>query len=287
MLDRRKFLKTTAAVAAGSFFTPTVFSCGKSAKVIGIQLYTVREKLNADLTGTLQALADIGYNSFEAAGYNASDRTFYGMAPEAFAKLVKDMGAPLNSSHTTFEPDSAQTVCEDAAKAGIKYIIYPYLPDTLRTNLDDYKKTADKFNKMGEVAKSFGLKFGYHNHNFEFDKMDGQIPFDLLLAETDPALVTYELDLYWIIRAGYQPTDYFKKYPGRFELWHVKDMVKEDDQFFAPVGTGRIDFASIFAEQKTSGLKMIFVEQDNFRNLDSLESAEISFDYLSKAPFWK
>lgn len=284
MTSRRDFLGATVAFAVGAMVLPMV-ACAESKKVIGLQLYTVRDKINADMEGTLDKLAQIGYNSLEAAGYNMSDRTFYGMKPKAFADHVKALGMPLNSSHTVFELDSAEKVCEDAAKTGVKYIIYPYLPDQFRQDLDGYKATAEKFNKMGEIAKKHGLQFGYHNHAFEFDKMDGQIPYDVLLAETDPSLVIFELDLYWVVRGGYDPVEYFKKFPGRFELWHVKDMVKSEDQFFSPVGLGRIDFEPIFAAKETAGMKYLFVEQDRFKELDPFESVEISYNYLNTAKF--
>jgi sugar phosphate isomerase/epimerase len=284
MTNRRDFIKATAAFAAGAMVLPMA-ACGEPEKTIGLQLYTVRDKISANQQETLEKLAQIGYNSLEAAGYNMNDRTFYGMGPKAFADHVKALGMPLHSSHTVYELDSADTVCEDAAQAGTKYIIYPYLPDQLRENLDGYKATAERFNKMGEIAKKHGLKFGYHNHAFEFDQMEGQIPFDLLLAETDPALVTFELDLYWITKGGYDAVEYFRKYPGRFELWHVKDMVESEDEFFAPVGQGKIDFERIFAEKSTAGMKYFFVEQDRFRDLDPFESVEISYNYLKTAEF--
>ncbi len=286
MTNRRNFLRTTAAFAAGAMAFPMA-ACGesKSKKVIGLQLYTVRDKISADQEATLEKLSRIGYNSLEAAGYNMNDRTFYGMEPKAFANHVRGLGMPLHSSHTVYELDNADVVCEDAAKAGVEYIIYPYLPDNLRTNLDDYRATAEKFNRMGEIAQKHGLKFGYHNHAFEFEEMDGEIPMDLLIGQTDPKLVTFELDLYWISRGGCDAVDYFKKYPGRFELWHVKDMVTSDDQFFAPVGRGRIDFERIFAEKETAGMKYFFVEQDSFRELDPFESVEISLNYLKEAKF--
>ncbi len=284
MTDRRKFLKTTTAVAAGSMVLPMV-SCSKQGTVIGIQLYTVRDKINQDLDGTLQRLADIGYNSAEAAGYNLSDGTFYGMAPKAFGDKLKELGMPLNSSHSATEPDTADKVFTDAKAAGCKYVIYPYLPEPNRQNIDGYKTTAEKFNQVGEIAKKYNIQFGYHNHAFEFDPMDGQMGMDVLLNETDPNLVTFEMDLYWVTNAGHDPVELMEKYPGRFQLWHVKDMVKTDDKFFAPVGSGRIDFKRIFAEKDTAGMKMFFVEQDSFRDLDPFESVEASYNYLANADF--
>lgn len=284
MTKRRDFLRTSVAFAAATMVFPmTAFAPGK--KVIGLQLYTVRDKIKADLKGTLERLAKIGYNSVEAAGYNVADSTFYGMGIKPFTALLNDLGMPLNSSHTTFELDVAEKVIGDAATAGLKYIIYPFLNENFRKNLDGWKATAEKFNKMGEIAKKNGIRFGYHNHAFEFDVMENQVPYDLLLTQTDPSLVTFEMDLYWVTRGGHNPVDYFKKYPGRFELWHVKDMVKTDDMFFAPVGTGRMDFTAIFAEKETSGMKYFFVEQDAFKGMDAFDSVETSYKYLSQAKF--
>ncbi|MBT3385438.1 MAG: sugar phosphate isomerase/epimerase [Prolixibacteraceae bacterium] len=283
MTNRRKFLKTTAAFAAGSMVLPMV-SCTKE-KVIGLQLYTVRDKITQDLDGTLNRLAEIGYNSMEAAGYNVVDGTFYGMKPKAFADKLKGLGMPLHSSHTVAELDTAEKVFADAAEAGCRYVIYPYLPEEFRQNIDGYKATAEKFNKIGEVANKHGVRFGYHNHAFEFDKMDGQIGMDVLISETDPELVTFEVDLYWVTKGGHNPVDYIKTHPGRFEIYHVKDMVKTDDMFFSPVGVGRIDFESIFAIKETAGMEMIFVEQDRFRDYDAFESVEMSFNYLNNADF--
>ena len=284
MTNRRDFLKTTAVLATATMVYPMgAYSTVK--KTIGLQLYTVRDKIKQDLKTTLEKVAKIGYNSCEAAGYNASDGTFYGMAAKEFVSLLNGLGMPLNSSHTVFELDSADKVIGDAAATGAKYIVYPYLADQFRTNLDGWKATAEKFNKMGEIAKKNGIKFGYHNHAFEFDKMEDHIPYDLLLTQTDPSLVTFEMDTYWVTRGGQKPVEYFKKYPGRFGLWHIKDMVKTEDMFFAPVGTGRMDFASIFAEKETAGMKYFFVEQDSFKDLDPLESIEMSYKYLSESKF--
>lgn len=283
MTNRRNFLKTTAAFAAGSMVLPMV-SCTKE-KVIGLQLYTVRDKITQDLDGTLNRLAEIGYNSIEAAGYSAADGTFYGMKPKAFAEKLKGLGMPLHSSHTVAEPDTAEKVFADAAEAGCQYVIYPYLPEEFRQNIDGYKATAEKFNKIGEIGNKYGVRFGYHNHAFEFDKMDGQIGMDVLIGETDPDLVTFEVDLYWVTKGGHDPVDYIKKHPGRFEIYHVKDMVKTEDMFFSPVGVGRIDFESIFAVKDIAGMKMIFVEQDRFRDFDPFESVEMSFNYLNNADF--
>ncbi len=285
MLHRRNFLKTSAVFAAGSMILPVSSCSGMKEKKIGLQLYTVRDKINQDLSGTLERLAEIGYNSLEAAGYSISDGTFYGMAPKMFSEKVNGLGMPLDGSHTVFEPNDAEKVFSDAAAAGCRYVIYPYLPEEFRENLDGYKGTAEKFNRMGEMANRFGIRFGYHNHAFEFEPMEGKTGMDVLIEETDPGLVTFELDLYWVTSAGYDPVEYIKRYPGRFEIYHVKDMVKTDDKFFAPVGSGRIDFERIFAVKDIAGMKLFFVEQDSFRTYDSMESVEMSYNYLVNSSF--
>jgi len=285
MTNRRDFLKTTAVLAAATMVYPTIGSGSLEKKAIGLQLYTVRDKIKQDLKTTLEKVAKIGYNSCEAAGYNITDGTFYGMNAKEFVKFLNGLGMPLNSSHTVFELDSADKVIGDAAASGVKYIVYPFLSEQFRTNLDGWKATAEKFNKMGQIAKKNGIKFGYHNHAFEFEKMDDQVPYDLLLTQTDPSLVTFEMDTYWVTRGGHNPVDYFKKYPGRFGLWHIKDMVKTEDMFFAPVGSGRMDFASIFAEKEIAGMKYFFVEQDSFKDMDPFESIEMSYKYLSQSKF--
>jgi sugar phosphate isomerase/epimerase len=285
MTNRRNFIKTGAAFAAVSIINP-LFSCSSSKeKIIGLQLYTVRDKIKNDLDGTLNRLAEIGYNSMEAANYVMADSTFYGMKPKDFAAKLKGLGMPLHSSHSVVEPADAEKVFTDAAEAECKYVIYPYLAEEYRQNIDGYKATAEKFNRIGEVAKKFGIKFGYHNHAFEFENMNGQKGMDVLISETDPDLVTFEVDVYWVTRGGYDPVEYIKQFPGRFEIYHLKDMVKTDDMFFAPVGYGRIDFEGIFKVKDIAGMKMHFVEQDRFRDLDAFESVEMSYNYLKNAPF--
>jgi sugar phosphate isomerase/epimerase len=207
------------------------------------------------------------------------------MSPTAFSNKVKGLGMQLDSSHSVVEPEDAQKVFNDSAEAWCKYVIYPYLAENFRKDIDGYKATAEKFNKIGEIANKMGITFGYHNHAFEFEKMNGQIGMDVIISETDPSLVIFEIDVYWVKRGGYDPVEYIKKHPGRFEIYHLKDMVKTEDMFFAPVGSGRIDFEGIFGVKDTAGMKLFFVEQDRFRDLDALESVEMSYNYLNNAPF--
>ena len=290
MTNRRNFIKKASLFSAGLIVLPEISYRAVPAKEIGLQLYTVRDQITQDLKGTLEKVAEIGYSTIEAAGYD--NGKFYGLEPAAFRSMVSSTGMKVLSSHTTAQLpslDSAESdiwkkVTEDTAATGAKYLIYAYLSEDKRKSPDDYKRLAEKFNKAAEICKKNGLIFGYHNHDFEFKEMDGLIPYDILLNNTDPQLVKMELDLYWIIKAGKDPLEYFKKYPGRFELWHVKDMEPGKEKFFAEVGQGTINFERIFAKADEAGMKHIFVEQDRSRQ-DPFKSIRISYDYLNNASF--
>jgi sugar phosphate isomerase/epimerase len=292
MTNRRTFIKQASLFSAGLFALPGIPFRSIPAKEIGLQLYTVRDQMKQDLTGTLNAIAEIGYRTIEAAGYD--NGKFYNLDPVSFSSLVSSTGMKMLSSHTTAElpsPDSSdfdswQQVTEDTAATGARYLVYAYLSEDKRKSMDYYKRLAEKFNMAGEICMKNGLVFCYHNHDFEFEMMDGKIPYDLLLSNTDPQLVKMELDLYWTIRAGKDPLEYFKNYPGRFELWHVKDMEPGKEQFFAEVGQGTINFGRIFAHAAEAGMRHFFVEQDRSRQ-DPLKSIKTSFEYLNNASFVK
>ncbi|KAA6441086.1 sugar phosphate isomerase/epimerase [Dyadobacter flavalbus] len=283
-ISRRSFVKAGALLMA----TPMLSNWEmKASSKVGLQLYTLRNELSKDLEGTLKKVAAIGYKEVELFGY--TDGKFFGKTTKEFKAMLKNLGLDPVSGHYgagverkdvkgTLSNDWQRAV-DDAAELGQKYVNCAYLTDAERKSIDDYKKYVDLFNKSGEVAKKAGLQFGYHNHDFEFKKMDGQLPYDLI-ASTDPELVKLELDLYWIVKAGLDPVDLFKKYPGRFPLWHVKDMDK-GDQSFAEVGTGSIDFKKIFDARKIAGMTHFFVEQDMAKR-PPVEAIEISFKNVAK-----
>jgi sugar phosphate isomerase/epimerase len=279
-MKRRNFLKTSSAIAAASLL-PGKLLFAASQKSIGLQLYTIRKDIDQDLEGSLKSVAEIGYKTVELASYDKGK--FYGKTPAEFKSLLSDLGLQALSTHNGVSPENIQQIAEDAATLGVEYLTLPYLGNNQRKSLDDYKNLCDQFNQYGEVCQQAGLKFAYHNHAFEFETMDDQVPYDILVKNTDPGLVSFELDLYWIKKAGFEPVDYFKKYPGRFSMWHVKDMDPATGKF-TEVGSGNIDFRSIFENRKTSGLKHYFVELD-FTEGSALESIKISFDYLNKAEF--
>ena len=278
MITRRTFVKGISATVAASMVLPLRLSAFTPKKIIGIQLYTLRNQVKDDFTGTLQKIADIGYNAIEAAGY--ANGKFYGYPPKEYKKFIEDIGLIPQSSHTMVNIENIDKVIEDTLEAGMSYIVLPYLSEDKRKTIDEYKKTAEEFNKIGERCRSSGLQFAYHNHAFEFEKMDGIIPYDILLEQTDPEFVTMQLDLYWMVYGGYEPIDYFGKYPGRFGLWHVKDMDNTEKRESTEVGKGIIDFEKIFADKERAGMKYFYVEQESFK-IPPFESIAISYNYLN------
>jgi sugar phosphate isomerase/epimerase len=289
MESRRTFIKKSATFTLGSIMISSVMSCArKKTKDIGLQIYSVRNELKENLKGTLKQIAKIGYKWLELANYD--NGKFYDKSPAEFKKLIDDLGMEIISNHTGAEINgvdmsNVEKLADAHAELGLKYVIKPWLIEERRVSADSYKKVAEELNKIGEVMKSRGLKYGYHNHDFEFKNVEGHIPYDILLTETDKELVTFEIDLYWIKKAGKDAIEYFKEYPGRFELYHIKDMDNTEESYFTEIGTGIINFRELFANKNLAGMKYFFVEQDNYRNYSPLESIKISFDYLNSCDF--
>jgi sugar phosphate isomerase/epimerase len=279
MIDRRTFLQGLSATVAAGLILPGKLLASPIARTIGIQLYTIRDLVNSDFIGTLKALSKIGYSAIEAAGYQ--NRKFYGLNPGDYAIICKENGIQPLSTHSRVNLINADEVIADTAKAEMKYLVLPSVAKEKRQNADDYKKLADEFNIIGSKCKNAGIKFGYHNHAFEFEKIDNQIPFDILLERTDPELCFVQIDLYWMVYAGYDPFDYFEKYPGRFEVWHVKDMEAGEGRESTEIGTGKINFPELFRMKEKSGMKYFFVEQESFK-IAPVESITISYNYLFK-----
>lgn len=275
-------MKGMAAAGVVAAIHPHELFANPSRKQIGIQLYTIREQVNDDLQGSLRKLAQIGYSTIETAGYN--NRKFYNYSPTDFKGLVANFGLTAMSSHSSLSPDTIGQAVDDTREAGMRYLVQPSLPAEKRKTADDYHQVAEELNKMGEVCSKAGITLAYHNHAFEFEKIDGQLPYDILLEETEPGLVTMQLDTYWMVYGGYDPVEYFRNFPGRFKLWHVKDMAKSDKKESTEIGSGQLDFISIFKERETAGLEHVFVEQEHFQ-MDPWESLNISFRYLQRLNF--
>jgi sugar phosphate isomerase/epimerase len=278
-------------LSAGLLAAPHLFALDK--KYIGLQLYTVRDAMQADPVAALAKVAQIGYNSVEGATYTGTQK-FYGMDAATFAKQLKQNGLIMPSGHyrlgeeKTNGADTQGTILhnwdraiDDAAAVGIKYMVCAYLSNPERGNLDKYKKLADHFNIAAEKCKKAGVQFAYHNHDFEFVQQDGKYPYEILLNNTDKNLVKMEMDIYWMAKAKQDPIALFNQHPGRFPLWHVKDMAKAPNQTFTEVGNGSIDFKKIFGQAKQSGLDYFFVEQDSTPG-NPYDSITQSINYIKK-----
>ena len=254
----------------------------------GLQLWSVRDAMAKNPVTTLEAVSKIGYTDIESAGYD--EGRFYGMDAKEFKTILGLYKLKMRSTHcrTGFDtPDKFGTMTNqweralsDAKQAGAKSIVLGYIQQENRQSIDDYKKLADLLNQCGELATSYGLKLGYHNHDFEFFKFGEEVPYDLLLDSTDPQHVFFEMDHYWVKKGNADTFAYFKKYPGRFPVWHVKDMDNTEEKFFTEVGSGIIDYVDIFKEEKQAGLEYFYVEQDAFKGIEPLASVEKSHDYL-------
>jgi sugar phosphate isomerase/epimerase len=286
--SRRDFLKISAAGGLGaialtqlgckSTTTPVAATAAAVPAVdpksfnLALQLYTIRDAMEKDVILALTQVAKAGYTKIELANY--ADGKFYGFTPAEFKKIAADLGLNPFSSHTQVEAQgitlaNANKMAADHAALGVQYCIQPWVVEEAR-NIASYQKMVEDLNKVGKIMKENGIQFGYHNHNFEFNTLDGKVPyFDILLAGFDKDLVTMEIDLFWTIKAGHNPVDIFNKYPGRFQIFHLKDAYTQEAPFFvpksvdmAPVGAGITDFKPILAAKDIAGMKHMVVEQD-------------------------
>ena len=276
MTTRREFLKNTGAIVLGSLAVPAFAYSFSKISNPGIQLYTFRKEMLADAIGTLKLIASLGIKQIETA--RSTKGHYYGLGPAEMKKVCEDLGMTLRSGHVHLDDQWARTM-QEAAEAGQEYLICSSLPSSGQT-VDNYKKVADQFNKAGEQCRNLNMKFGYHNHEYEFESENGQVLFDVLLKETDSRLVHMELDLGWVIVGGKNPVDYFRNFPGRFPLWHLKDMdmVKKHSTEF---GKGGLDIPLMFKQADQSGLRYYFIEQEEYAS-NPLESMRENLRYLNK-----
>jgi sugar phosphate isomerase/epimerase len=281
-MKRRDFIKTSAFATAGALSVPAFLAAGRiqKSKTIGLQLYTLRDTIGKNPKPVLEKVGSFGYKELEA--YSYRDGQIFGMAYSEFGKYVKSLGMKVVSGHyglDQIEGDTWKKAVDDAKGIGMEFMVVPYIQEPDRKTIDQYKAIIEKLNKAGEVAKNGGIRMGYHNHDFEFETVDGQIPFDLMMKDLDPKYIGMEMDIFWVVNAGHDPVKYFEKYPGRFEQWHVKDMDKSDKNKNANVGSGSIDFKALFAKAKLSGLKHFYVEQETYPG-EPIDSVEASAKYL-------
>ncbi|HLY69124.1 MAG TPA: sugar phosphate isomerase/epimerase family protein [Puia sp.] len=306
--SRRKFLKTSTIAAAGAsllsnkIFASSLKSSPKANEILGIQLYSVRIDMGKDPSGTLKQLAGMGYKYVEHANY--ANRKFYGYTPTDFKKLLDDLGLKMLSGHTVMGSnawdkdkkgftDSWKYTVEDASTVGQQYVISPWLDESLRKDYDGLLSFLDVFNKSGELCKAHGMKFGYHNHNFEFNSsLNNMKLYDIILQHTDPNLVAQQLDIGNMYGAGGRAADIIKQYPGRFELMHVKDEIKSaksemgDGYESTILGTGVIGTKDIIdLAKKSGGTKQFIIEQESYQDKTPLEAAKLDYDIMKKWGF--
>ena len=278
-MKRRDFLAAAGFAGFGAALSPATQAFGSPGRTldrIGFQLYTARGLMAENSARTLDALAGIGYDEVEFAGY-------HGHEPADVRQMLGNAGLAAPAAHVPLDliRTSPDALIDVAAAIGHDYLVLAWLAPPERQTLDQYRKHAELCNRFGEQCRDAGIQFAYHNHEFEFERLDGQLPMDLLLAEVDPELMKIELDLYWITVAGGSPVEFFAANPGRVALCHVKDMVKEGGM--TDPGSGVIDFSVAFAESELAGLQHYFVERDD--SPAPLATAAAAYGYLSALEF--
>lgn len=297
-MKRRDFVKNTGLGLLGASVFGTEALAGTQKKtLLSLQLYSVRDHMKKDPAGTIAALGKIGYKDCEHAGYSDQKRQFYGYSPEDFKKLLKDNGMTMQSGHSVFGKqhwdfeknqltDVWKTTVEDSVKAGQKYIISPWLDVSLRKNFDDLKRFMDAFNVCGEYCKKQGIRYGYHNHDFEFSlKLTSKRVYDIILENTDPKLVAQQLDIGNMYGGGGRAMELLKQYPGRFELLHVKDEVDngKGGHESGILGTGIIGVQEILkASTKAGPTFYLIIEQEAYQGKDPIEAMRENYAVMKK-----
>lgn len=293
MVSRRDFLKTGAALAALSVLPAGLATgCSRKEKAIGVQLYSVREDLQTDFDGTMKALVEIGYKRFESYGYG--NGKFFGKTPKEMKKYMTDLGAVMTGSHTGSGLLAADDEkgwdfwkknAEDTAELGCKWIVQAGYPvDQLQT-IADVKRFAEQFNRCGEIAKANGLKFAFHNHVEEFHPVEGLVPYEVLVEDTDKELVTFQIDTAQMVYGGFDPVVMIKSHPKRFANWHLKD-ANPDGKGSTEFGEGLVDFKALFEVAELAGLEDYYVEQERY-NMTPVEALKYDYDFLMKASYVK
>lgn len=286
--NRRKFIKITGGVTTGfalsSLTGMSIFSsCEEAAKIkkFGIQLYTLRDVIGTDPKGVLKQLSSFGYKQIES--YEGAQGMFWGMSHTDFKKYMDDLGMSIVSSHCDITKDFEKKAAE-AAAIGMKYLVCPWKGP--QKSLDDFKKFTDEFNQKGEICKKNGIRFAYHNHDYTFKPLEGQLPQDVLMNGTDASLVDFELDMYWVAAANEDIEAWLKKYPSRFRLCHVKDRSKtpgaDNGKNSVDLGTGGINWSKILKTAKANGMEYFIVEQEAYPNGSSTEAAKVNAGYMKK-----
>ena len=281
MQKRRDFIKAAGFFGGCVALNPVnAFGLNNQhlvTKPFGIQLYTLRDIIIGKEEETIKSLASFGYTQLES--YEGPKGVYWGMSPSTFKNFTEDLGIKMISTHCDVYADFEKKV-EEAASIGLKYLICPWVGP--QKSIDDYKKIADEFNACGEIAKKHGIKFAYHNHDYSFVPMNGIIPQDVMMNNTNKDTVDFEMDMYWTVAAGVDPLTYMEKHPGRFKLVHVKDMTKlaNGDHESCVIGKGTIDYKSLLPQIAKRGVKHMIVEQEAYTGTNELDAARDDAAYV-------
>jgi len=277
-VSRREFVGTMAGAGLAAVLPRLPLPAHRARlEKIGLQLYTVRKAMQTDVEGTLTRVAATGYKEGECAGY-------FGKSTTAIKAMLDRLGLSAPAVHVgSLAPEQWRASLDAANTIGHRYVVVPWIPAEERATLDGWKRVAERYNRAAADARAAGLQFAYHNHDFEFAPVEGRIPYDVLLENTDPQLVQLEIDLYWITKGGQDPLAYFQRWPGRVPLVHVKDSAGPPDNKMMDVGAGTIDWKRIFARREQAGIRHYFVGHDE--PTDLFASIKASYDYLKRLEF--
>ncbi|MDZ7719837.1 MAG: TIM barrel protein [Balneolaceae bacterium] len=281
--SRRSFLKKSGLLAGGAALTSLSFlqSCASSDEVeevtntFGIQLYTLRDIIGDDPRGVISSLAEFGYKQIES--YEGSMGIFWGMSHTEFKQFLDDLGLSMISTHANVSENYQQKV-DQLAEIGVPYIINPYVGP--QESIDDFYQLAEQFNELGQIANDAGITFAYHNHAYSFEELDGEIPQVVMMENTDPDLVEFQMDMYWVVEAGEDILDWIRRYPNRFTSGHVKDSSGGEDAESVVLGTGTIDYPSIVQVAQENGMEHFIVEQEAYTGTTPMDAAQADAEYM-------
>ena len=282
-MQRREFITKTTQATALLAILPHI-SCasktilkGKIYNDFGIQLWTLRDVIEENPKNTISQVAKMGFTQIES--FEGKQGIFWGMTPKDFGSFLQDQNLTMISAHCDWTKD-LQRKASEVASIGGKYIVCPWLGP--QKTIDDYKKAAEQFNKAGELCRKAGLRFAYHNHDYSFKELEGQLPQDIFMSYTDPSLVDFEMDMYWLVTAGVDPVAYLEKYKNRFKLCHIKDRTKNSTEQFdsCTLGKGSIDYATILRKAKATGMEYYIYEQEKYDAQGVMANARTSAEFL-------
>lgn len=279
--DRKTFLKMSSLLAGGAAIGTLPFLKGcapaktSSSADFGLQLYTLRDVIAEDPEATIRQVADFGYTQLES--YDGPMGMWWGMGPAGYKNLLDELGmSPISSHANVFE--EFERKANEAAEVGLTFIVCPWVGP--QETMDDFRRIADQFNEMGEIANNLGLRFAYHNHAYSFEELEGELPQDVMMNITDPELVEYQMDIYWVVAAGHDPAEWMQKYPGRFTTCHVKDLAQGEEPESTVLGTGSIDYKQLLPVSQEYGMEGFIVEQEAYTGTTPIDAIRANAEYM-------